>query len=429
MGQAPRAGRGESGNRADHRVLSGTLAKFSQNAAVCIATLFLLCLVTEVALRFFYHPENLGTVVRFDENLGWSLEPNSYLRSVDTELGLDYRIRVNSMGMREREFSRAKKPGTRRILVIGDSIAFGTGVDAGLRFSNFIDRALGDNTEVLNAGVCGWGTDQELIYYESTGRHLDPDAVVLTLTMANDVVNNMLDHLFLGSATKPRFTFDRHRGSIDLAGATLTPPSPPVRHRIRNLLRHSRLLVFVKRRIEATERAHAVANAGSGRPTGFEKEGLERNYSHWSVYENSYDDEFEQGWELTEALIGRFADLCRQDGVELIVFAFPLKIEVDEPWRRGLVEHHEIDPARFDFFKPYRRLASFCERRGIEFIYPLDDFKRASKKRSLYFTKDSHPNRYGNALAAQVLLETLHDRHDFAFSIAKPDLPYFTTAH
>jgi hypothetical protein len=28
MGQAPRAGRGESGNRADHRVLSGTLAKF-----------------------------------------------------------------------------------------------------------------------------------------------------------------------------------------------------------------------------------------------------------------------------------------------------------------------------------------------------------------------------------------------------------------
>jgi hypothetical protein len=311
--------------------------------------------------------------------------------------------------------------------VIGDSIAFGTGVEADLRFSGFIDRALGKDIEVLNAVVCGWGNDQELIYFESAGRLLKPDVVVLTLTIANDVVNNMLDHLFLGSAPKPRFAFGG--GAIELDEATLSPPAPPVRHRLRNLLKHSRLFVFVKRRFDAAVRKHEVADAADRRPSGFDKAGLEKNYSHWSVYERFYDGEFETGWKLTEAIIDRFADVCRRDGIELIVFAFPLKIEVDESWRKDLIEHHEIDPARLDFLKPYRRLAEFCNSRGIEFIYPFDEFSLASKERSLYFTKDSHPNQFGNAVAAQVLLDALHDRHDFAFSVAKPDLDYFTKVH
>jgi len=95
------------------------------------------------------------------------------------------------------EVVREKKPGTKRILIIGDSIAFGTGVDAEWRFSDFLSRALGDDVEVINAGVCGWGTDQELLYYEKAGKDLDADIVILTFTMANDVLNNMLDHLFL----------------------------------------------------------------------------------------------------------------------------------------------------------------------------------------------------------------------------------------
>ena len=425
MGQAGNEGSGNRSHKVEHHSLSKfTLSKFSENFVLCVGMLLVLCLVAEVTLRFLYHPENLGTVIRFDRNLGWNLKPNSYLRSVDNELGLDYRIRVNSLEMREREFSSVKKHGTKRILVIGDSIVFGTGVNADLRFSSFIDRALGDETEVLNAGVCGWGTDQELIYYESVGRHLGPDIVVLTVTMANDVINNMLDHLFLGTAPKPRFMLEGD--SLSLAEIQLIPPGAPVHHRIRNLLKHSRLLVFVKRRIEMVARRHAVCDDRSRRPSGFDKEGLERNYSHWSVYEKSYGSRFEESWQITEALIERFALLCKQNGIELIVFAFPLKIEVDDLWRRELIRHYEIDSTRFDFRKPYRRLAAFCQSRGLEFIYPIDEFRNASKRRSLYFQKDSHPNLYGNAVAAQALLETLRDDHDFPFSIAESDLAYFS---
>jgi hypothetical protein len=389
------------------------------NALLLVATVLIVVCAAEVVSRAFYHPENLDSVVRFDNVLGWSLEPRASLRSVDNDEGLDYRIRTNSLGMREREVEREKKPGTKRILIIGDSIAFGTGVDAEWRFSDFLSRAFGDDVEVLNAGVCGWGTDQELLYYETKGRDLHPDIVILTFTMANDVLNNMLDHLFLATAPKPRFVLERN--SLVLEAGTLEPPRPSFERRVKNTLRRSRALLFTKRRIDALRYESRVKHEGSPSHRGFDKEGLEKNYSHWSVYEASYPPQFEAAWRVTEALIARFSRDCANDGAEFLVFAFPLKLAVDENWRSGLIRHFSLDPSRFDFERPHERLSAFCGARGIYYLYPIDAFREASGGRSLYFDRDTHPNRWGHALAAEVLLEDLHRRDGLEYSVAEAD--------
>jgi len=392
-----------------------------KNAALFLGSIFFLFFITEGVLRFVYHPENMGTVIRFDPRLGWSLKPNSNLRSVDNRRGLDYTIRVNSLGMREREFPPERKSAGKRILIIGDSIAFGTGVDAEWRFSDFMGRALGSRVEVLNGGVCGWGTDQELLYYEAFAGGLHPDIVILSVTMANDVINNMLDHLFLESAPKPRFRVDGD--SLQLEHDMVSAPDIPLSRRVRNFLKHhSRLLVFAKRRFDKLRYNIAIKEDPECMPSGFEKEGLDRAYSHWSVYEKSYGTCLKDAWYTTEAILDRFAADCRQDSVELIVFAFPLKIEIDEQWRQGLLDHYDIEARRFDFQKPYRRLEAFCRSRGIQFLYPVTEFQTAAKRRHLYFDNDSHPNRYGHAAAARALLEMLRERYDIPSHIAGRDL-------
>jgi hypothetical protein len=326
--------------------------------------------------------------------------------------------------MREKEISLSRKSAKKRILLIGDSIAFGTGVEAEWRLSTCRDRALGDDVEVLTGGVCGWGTDQELIYYESIGRNLEPDIVILCMTMANDVINNMLDHLFLESAPKPRFVLQGD--SIKLTQRKLRAPDIPLSRRIRNFLKHhSRLLVFVKRRIDKLRYKLAMQNDPECMPSGFEKAGLDRAYSHWSVYEKSYGSCFKEAWCITEALLARFASLCREDGVELIIFAFPLKIEIDEKWQRELMNHYDIEASRFDFRKPYRRLEDFCRRHNIEYIYPIKEFEAASERRYLYFDNDSHPNQYGHAEAAYVILKLLREMHEIPFRISGPDIAYY----
>jgi hypothetical protein len=356
-----------------------------KNALVVLVALFLAFALCEGIVRLFYDPENLGTVIRFDENLGWSLDPGAHLHSRDHEHDLDYRIRINSLGLRDREIVEKKPPGVRRVLLVGDSFVFGTGIEARWRTSDILGRALQDNVEVINAGVSGWGTGQELVHYESTLRQLEPDVVILTMMMANDVINNTLDHLFLGDASKPRFTLEGEK--LTWSGPVERPPK--ARPNLRSTLKKSHLLVLAKRRIDAMR------------------------------------SKLEQGWAVTERLLDRFAADCEADGVEFIVFAFPLKIEVDDAWRERLLTRAQVSPKSLDLKKPYRRLSEYCESRGIEFLYPLDEFRAAAQRRNLYLMLDGHPSRYGHFAAAGVLLKRLNAYHNYDFAISAIDEPLF----
>jgi hypothetical protein len=400
-----------------------------KNSLLLAGSIILTLAAAEAVLRAVYHPENLEPVVCFDRALGWSLEPRANIRSSDYQTGLDYRIRTNSLGMREREVELRKRAGRKRVLIVGDSIAFGTGVEAEWRFSDFLSRALGEDVEVLNAGVCGWGTDQELLYFERMGRKLDPDLVILTFTMANDVVNNMLDHLFLGSAPKPRFVL--RDGELRLERETLAPRKIRIGQRARNVMKKSRLLLFAKRRLamlgyerrlkHAKDDAQGTASSRSRRQAGFDREGLENAYSHWSVYESSYGPELEEAWRVTEAILERFSRACASAGADLLVFAFPLKLEVDRAWRTELYEHFAIDSTSLDFERPYDRLADSCAQRRIDFLYPLETFQTASQVHRLYFKRDSHPDPWGHAAAAGALLSELRGRYALNFHLAGAD--------
>jgi hypothetical protein len=325
--------------------------------------------------------------------------------------------------MREREFDKKKRENNRRILLLGDSFAFGTGVEAEWRVSDILGRALERDVEVLNGAVCGWGTDQELLYYEMTGGELEPDVVVLTMMMANDVVNNMIDHLFLETAPKPRFVLTGD--TLQLTNSPLAESAAPRRSGIKNLLRKSRLLVFAKRRIDGWAYDHSSHKFGIAAASGVEEEWVDSDFSHWTVFERESTSHFEEAWRVTDAILSRFAERCARDGTELIVFAFPTKMEVDDEWRSRLFERTGMDESAYDLKKPYRRLAAICRKNGIEYVYPLGEFREAAERRPLYFKTDGHPNNYGHAVAARALLKVLAERHDYAFAIADMDRPHF----
>jgi hypothetical protein len=373
--------------------------KFSHNLILCLATILVLVGTAELVSRALYHPPNLGTVIHFDRNLGWALEPKTRLKSVDHQRSLNYNIRTNSLGMREREFTLDKKSGTRRILFIGDSVTFGTGVDARWRFSDF--------------------TGRELVYFERVAGILQPDVVILTLTVANDVVNNALDHLFLGTAPKPHFVID----GDSLILVNNVQDRPERRESVKTILRRSRFLLFVKRRLDR-QRHRPVAESFPSVPRGFGRGKTRSGYSHWSVFEKTYEPELESAWRVTEAILSRFADLCKKSNTDLIILGFPLKMEVDKGWRRRILAHVGLDSTIFDFDKPYQRLSAYCANNSMEFYYPLEEFKDAFQHRDLYFERDGHPNKYGHALAARIILRRLREEHGLEFEIAESDRAY-----
>ena len=104
------------------------MREWQKNLLLFAASLTLTMLAAEGALRLFWQPGGQQSVIRADALYGWSLRPGSAMHSVSSDRGLDYRIQVNALGLRDRERSRSKPPDRHRILFVGDSMVFGAGV-------------------------------------------------------------------------------------------------------------------------------------------------------------------------------------------------------------------------------------------------------------------------------------------------------------
>ena len=109
-------------------------------------------------------------------------------------------VSINSAGLRGTEIPAQKPAQEFRILILGDSVAFGQAVAQDDIFASRLESLLradaGQMTyRVINAGVPGFNTVNERDYLVHAGEHLQPDAVVVLY-----VDNDSDPQLFVGFA-------------------------------------------------------------------------------------------------------------------------------------------------------------------------------------------------------------------------------------
>ncbi len=91
---------------------------------------------------------------------------------------------TNHLGFREKRFSHRKKSETFRILIFGDSLTFGVGIDDDHRYSNVLEELFKinfpkKNIEVLNFGIPGYSLDQEHDLIKTILKLVECDLVIL----------------------------------------------------------------------------------------------------------------------------------------------------------------------------------------------------------------------------------------------------------
>src|SRR5437763_13084370 len=158
---------------------------------VLFGVVFGLALV-EIGLRLigFSYPEFYGA----DARRGYSLRPG--MEGWYRKEGESY-VRINSDGLRDREHAKAKPPNTIRIAVLGDSFVEALQVPYEQSFCAMLEQQLnscpaaaGRKFEVINFGVSGYGTAQELITQRNNVWQYSPDIVLLAVTTNNDITDN-----------------------------------------------------------------------------------------------------------------------------------------------------------------------------------------------------------------------------------------------
>jgi lysophospholipase L1-like esterase len=128
-------------------------------------------------------------VLRLDRSLEFEADPETYWLYRPQQEGFVWLggntfrsppVRINNLGLRGRDIDLADH--RRRILTLGDSLTFGSGVRDDETFSAVLERELGpEQVQVMNAGVPGYGLFQEAALLRRLGPLLRPEVVIVTI--------------------------------------------------------------------------------------------------------------------------------------------------------------------------------------------------------------------------------------------------------
>jgi hypothetical protein len=193
---------------------------FIMVAVLCVGEV-LLRILDISALRI---PENSnvvlngGDAVQPDAQLGWSQIPNVVTQSTTANRTIS--VRHNRLGLREKELDQDAPGGT--FVFLGDSMVWGLDAEVGERFTDLLQHEL-PRHRMVNAGVLGFGTDQELLLVQRLWSRLTPRVVVLTFSNDNDRDDNT-SSLRYQTNYKPYFV-QGAEGEWQIRGYPLPPPA------------------------------------------------------------------------------------------------------------------------------------------------------------------------------------------------------------
>jgi hypothetical protein len=228
----------------------------------------------------------------FSSAYGWSGRPGAV-----APMG-DGRVSLNARGYRGREMTSPKTGDRTRVVVLGDSIAFGYGVSDEETFPYLID--VRDNGfEVVNLGMEGYGPGQELLVLQRDGLGADPDVVVLAVCLRNDFVDAVLPvALYDGVTPRPRFR---------LVGDKLVLDDTAVRRS-----GAGRALHWLSDESHLFNRFWALVPGRAG--------GEDPGWRH-RKREALRDEDY--AFRLTFALVMEMEKTCRRQGIGFLVATFP----------------------------------------------------------------------------------------------------------
>ncbi len=251
----------------------------------------------------------------------YGFRPSIQVLATTSDFSIIYKI--NSQGLRDKEYGFTKPKNKIRILSFGDSFTFGEGIEYGERFTDIIEKSF-PNLEVINFGVPGNGLDKCLIRFVAQGLKYSPDYVIIFINKAiierfsTDIIKNNyvdLENIILKSQANNASTayINRNDAFFNKRKAFLALD----RSFLFSFLNYKFCLFTLKNKLKKDdEKVWNVANQ--------KQVYVEQN--------KALDIKIDPVSSRSILLIKKFNDICKEYGVKLILINMPPR---ENLWVRG----------------------------------------------------------------------------------------------
>jgi hypothetical protein len=375
---------------AKNRESGSRLVGAAKNIALLLGTLTVLAVALEIGVRVLTDvPPVIG--VR-DTVVGKRHRPNFADDVWVDEAGREVFLRFNREGFRGADVPYESEPGTRRIAVLGDSFVAAVACDEEDTMVDRLRQMLEESHpevdwEVMNFGVSGSSTGQELALYREIVARYRPDIVLCAYFMGNDFADNSTEL----SGGNPRLYFE-----LDERGELVQVSVSSARRKLSNWLNlHSRFYVWQKR---ANDIIQNRTNQG------------------YFAFSTERSELLDGAWELNEKLIATLADEVERDGGRFVLVLYPDPAQVhDDRWEAALEAAGE-DGRSFDRDHIERRLVQIAESHDIPVVTMTEEFRVAAGGRTatetppgehLFFHGYGHFTPRGHTEAARMVYRFL----------------------
>ena len=311
-------------------------------------------------------------------NTTWSGQPRSDMAvywNLPVRSPVPLTFTTDSRGFRNcRELDRAD------IVLLGDSYIEGSYVSDGETCAAILGKSVG--CEVANLAQAGFGTLQELEVLERYAIPMQPRLIAWFFFEGNDLYN---DQSFADWQSQPHDHSPGKPGQWDWTWDGFLDRS------------FTKTAFLAIRRLLHPLVPNTVDTSGLFR----DEDGQEYELLFYSYGALEFGDYERDLFEKSKAGFRRGHDLCRQNGIKLVVFYIPMKFRV----YGDLCEFPKGSLCRE--WKPWRlvdHFRAFCEAESIEFedlTIPMR--KAAAKGNLLYAPPDSHWNQQGHIFVAELL--------------------------
>lgn len=398
---------------------------------LALGSILLSLAIIEVGLRVagYSYPEFYQT----DIHRGYALRPG--MEGWYRKEGEAF-VRINSDGLRDREHVKLKPSDTLRIAVLGDSYTEAFQVAFEDSFCAVLERKLREcafdrrNIEVINFGVSGYGTTQELVTLRQNVWQYEPDIVLLAVTTSNDISENVRALKKVGEI--PYFIWRDGK----LAEDNSFQQTKTFRWRSSALNRFGRWFRDHLRVIQAINHAHhalkaysatlrakraSVAASPQSSPRDQPQAGASVSPDGVAVadelgvdnvvYREPGDAVWQDAWRTTEGLIAMMRDEVQSKGAKFFVVTLSNGIQV-WPYHEGREAFLQHVGAK-DIFYPDQRIRDFCDREKIPIVTLAPALQRYAEQNRAFLhgfgpnVGGGHWNVLGNRVAAELTAEEL----------------------